>query len=61
MDYLRRNSRILRMDGVFDQDIRRLMKVEETITERIEQMGLRWFGYVIIYDDRWPKISEWQH
>lgn len=62
MDYLRRSARKSRIERVRNVDIRRIMEAEQTLVERVEVKGLKWFGHVLrMNNDRWPRRAwEWQ-
>lgn len=56
MDALRRSARISRIDRVRNDDVRQLMKIEDTVINVIEQKQLIWYGHVQrMQDCRLPK------
>ena len=56
MDYLRRRSQVSRLQRIPNEEIRYRKKANETVLERIERRGLKWFGHLMrMSDDRWPK------
>ena len=61
MDYLRRSARVSRLQRVRNEEIRNRMKATESVIQRVEKRGLRWFGHLLRMDDtRWPKrIFQW--
>ena len=44
MDYFRRSARVSRLQWIMNEEIRRRMEAEETVLERIDKRGLKWFG-----------------
>jgi hypothetical protein len=57
MDYLLRNARKSKLETVPSEDIRRIVKAEETFLDRIDARKLRWFGHVMrMPEERWPAI-----
>lgn len=62
MDYLRRSSRISKLERVRNEEIRNIMSAQETIIDRIEKRSLVWFGHLLrMEDSRWPKrVLSWQ-
>ncbi|XP_030760716.1 uncharacterized protein LOC115885831 [Sitophilus oryzae] len=56
MDYLRRSARVSRLQRVRNEEIRNRTSAQETVIQRIEKRGLRWFGHLMRMEDtRWPK------
>lgn len=56
MDHLRRSCRISRLEHIPNARIRELTGVKSTITDRIEQRQLSWYGHVMRMEGyRWPK------
>ena len=47
MDFLRRSSRISKLDHIRNDDIREMMHIEDTIVDRIERRQLIWYGHVM--------------
>jgi hypothetical protein len=62
MDYLRRSARVSRLEHISNQEIRIRMNAEESITDRIKNKGLNWFGHVLkMEEERWSKqIYQWK-
>jgi hypothetical protein len=58
MDYLRRSARKSKLERVYsNEEIKRIMRADETVLDRIEARKLRWFGNVMrIPEERWPAI-----
>ena len=57
MDGIRRGARISRLQNRKNEDIRRIMNMEESVNERIENQQLQWYGHVRRMDEkRWPNI-----
>jgi hypothetical protein len=45
------------LERVPNEEIRRIMKTEETVLDRIKARKLRWFGLVMrMPEERWPAI-----
>ncbi|XP_030766650.1 uncharacterized protein LOC115890512 [Sitophilus oryzae] len=44
MDYLRRSAGVSKLDRVRNVEIRAKMDATQTIVDRVEQSGLKWFG-----------------
>lgn len=61
MDYLRRSAGISKMEHIPNQEIRNIMHAEETVVDRIQIRGLKWFGHLLRMDEnRWPqRIFKW--
>lgn len=61
MDYLRRSEGISRLQRINNEDIRQRANAHETILERIERRGLKWFGHMMRMDEqRLPlKLFKW--
>lgn len=61
MDYLRRSARVSRLQRVRNEEIRNRTSAQETVIQRIEKRGLRWFGHLMRMEDtRWPKrVFKW--
>ncbi|XP_030750621.1 uncharacterized protein LOC115878304 [Sitophilus oryzae] len=56
MDYLRRSAGVSKIDRITNIEIIHRMNVPETIIDRVEIRGLKWFGYLLrMPEDRWPK------
>ena len=56
MDFLRRASRISRLDHIPNEEIRRYTRRVYTTADRIETRQLIWYGHVMrMLEDRWPK------
>lgn len=62
MDYLRRSAGVSRRERITSEEIRRRMHAEDTIINRVERRGLKWFGHLLRMDEqRWPrKIFQWR-
>ena len=60
MDGIRRGARISRLEKRRNED-RRIMNMEESLNERIENRLLQWYGHVRRMDEkRWPnKLLQW--
>ena len=57
MDGIRRGARVSRLEKRRNEDIRRIMHMEESVNERIENLQLQWYGHVRRMDEkRWPNI-----
>lgn len=61
MDYLRRSARVSKLDRVRNVEIRAKMDATQTIVDRVEQRGLKWFGHLLRMEhQRWPyRIYSW--
>ncbi|XP_030759846.1 uncharacterized protein LOC115885173 [Sitophilus oryzae] len=61
MDYLRRSAGVSKMDRITNIEIRHRMNAPETIIDRVEIRGLKWFGHLLrMPEDRWPKrLFQW--
>ena len=60
MDGIRRGARVSRLEKRRNEDIRRIMNMEESVNERIENRQLQWYGHVRRIDEkRWPKLLQW--
>ncbi|XP_030763703.1 uncharacterized protein LOC115888211 [Sitophilus oryzae] len=61
MDYLRRSARVSKLDRVRNVVIRAKMDATQTIVDRVEQRGLKWFGHLLRMEhQRWPyRIYSW--
>ncbi|XP_030761519.1 uncharacterized protein LOC115886486 [Sitophilus oryzae] len=61
MDYLRRSARVSRLQRVRNEEIRNRTSAQETLIQRIEKRGLRWFRHLMRMEDtRWPKrVFKW--
>ena len=61
MDYLRRSAGISRLQRIWNHEIRRRMKAEENVIDRIEKRTLQWFGHLMrMQQQRWPKrLFQW--
>lgn len=56
MDYIRRASRVSRLERIPNQEIRRRVKRTYTTIDRIETRQLLWYGHVMrMEENRWPK------
>lgn len=62
MDYLRRSARISRLERRTNVEVRDIMDARETVIDRIERRGLKWFGHILrMPEGRWPKrIFRWR-
>lgn len=62
MDYMRRCLHLTRYDKVRNEDVWKQMEVICSITKRLENKALQWYGHVQrMPEGRWPKkILEWQ-
>jgi hypothetical protein len=47
MDYLRRSTRISRMDRIRNETIKTKMGMQKDILQEIEEQQLRWYGHVM--------------
>ena len=57
MDGIRRGARVSRLEKRRNEVIRRVMIMEESVSERIENRQLQWYGHVRRMDEkRWPNI-----
>ena len=57
MDGIRRGARITRLEKRRNEDIRRIMNMEESVNGRIENRRLQWYGHVRRMDEKiWPNI-----
>jgi hypothetical protein len=57
MDCLRHSARKSKLERVPNEEIRRIMRAEETVLDRIEARKLRWFGHVMrMPEERWPAM-----
>ena len=61
MDYLRRSAGVSKLDRVRNVEIRAKMDATQTIVDRVEQRGLKWFGHLLRMEhQRWPyRIYSW--
>ncbi|XP_030759773.1 uncharacterized protein LOC115885124 [Sitophilus oryzae] len=61
MDSLRRSARVSKLDRVRNVEIRAKMDATQTIVDRVEQRGLKWFGHLLRMEhQRWPyRIYSW--
>lgn len=61
LDFMRRSLQYTRMDRIRTEDIWREMEVEISITRRLENKTLRWYGHVQrMNEERWPRaIMNW--
>ncbi|XP_030751261.1 uncharacterized protein LOC115878795 [Sitophilus oryzae] len=61
MYYLRRSARVSKLDRVRNVEIRAKMDATQTIVDRVEQRGLKWFGHLLRMEhQRWPyRIYSW--
>lgn len=61
MDFLRRACRISRLEHVRNEEIRNRTNMTETISDKIEEQKLRWYGHVMrMGNERWPRrIAEY--
>lgn len=41
MDYLQRRSRILQLDKITNKEIRRRMKAEDSVVDKVKKRGLK--------------------
>jgi hypothetical protein len=56
MDALRRSCRVSRLERIRNEEIRRWMNKEDTVTEEIERRKLVWYGHVRRMEQhRWPQ------
>ena len=46
IDGIRRGARISRLEKRSNEDIRRILNMEESVNERIENRQLQWYGHV---------------
>jgi hypothetical protein len=54
MDYLRRSAKKSKLERFLNQEIRKIMKAEETVLDRIEIRKLRWFGHLMkMPEEKW--------
>ncbi|CAG9826201.1 unnamed protein product [Diabrotica balteata] len=62
MDYLRRSAITSRLERKTNESIRNNMNATETVIDRIERRGLKWFEHLLrIPDERWPqKLHRWK-
>ena len=44
MDGIKRGARVSRLEKRRNEDIRRIMNMEESVNERIENRQLQWYG-----------------
>jgi hypothetical protein len=45
------------LEAVPSEEVRRIMRAEDTVLDTIEARKLRWFGHVMrMPEDRWPAI-----
>ena len=57
MDGIRRGARISRLEERRNEDIRRIMNMEQSVNKRIENRQLQWYGHVRRMDEKkWPNI-----
>ena len=57
MGGIRRGARVSRLEKRRNEDIRRVMNMEESVNERIENRHHQWYGHVRRMDEnRWPNI-----
>ena len=56
MDGIRRGARISRLEERRNEDIRRIMNMEQSVNKRIENRQLQWYGHVRMDEKRWPII-----
>ncbi|KAJ4440002.1 hypothetical protein ANN_08133 [Periplaneta americana] len=57
MDGIRRGARISRLEKRRNEDVRRIMNMEESVIARIESRQLQWYGHVRRMDEgRWPNV-----
>lgn len=57
MDGIRRGARISRLEKRRNEDVRRIMNMEESVIARIENRQLQWYGHVRRMDEgRWPNV-----
>lgn len=61
LDYMRRCLQYTRRDRIRTERIWREMEVKESVTKRLENKALRWYGHVQRMEEgRWPKkILQW--
>lgn len=61
MDGIRRSARVSRLERRRNEEVRRMMDMEETVMDRIERRTLQWYGHVRrMEESRWPKtLLEW--
>ncbi|XP_030758447.1 uncharacterized protein LOC115884099 [Sitophilus oryzae] len=58
MNYLRRSAGVSKMDRITNIEIRHRMNAPETIIDRAEIRGLKWFGHLSrMPEDEWPLQS----
>ena len=55
MDYLRRSARILRRNKITNSTIRDAIQITKDIINKIEEMQLRWYGYVMRRENKLNK------
>jgi hypothetical protein len=62
IDYLRRSSRVSRLEHISNEEIRKRMDAEESAIDRIQKRGLNWFGHALrTGDERWPQqMYKWK-
>ncbi|KAJ4439034.1 hypothetical protein ANN_14990 [Periplaneta americana] len=57
MDGIRRGARISRLEKRRNEDVRRIMNMEESAIARIENRQLQWYGHIRRMDEgRWPNV-----
>jgi hypothetical protein len=61
MDFLRRSCEISRSDRVRNDRKKEIMDLDKTITDRVQEKQLVWYGHLQrMSEERWPKkIWEW--
>ena len=56
MDYLRRSTRVSRLQKISNTTLKSKMQAEQSILDIIQRRQLKWYGYLLEMDDsRWPK------
>jgi hypothetical protein len=51
-----RSAKFLRMDRTRNYEIRTRIDGEETMIQRVEMKGLKWYGHITRkVEERWPK------
>lgn len=56
MNYLLKSAGIRWLKKRTHSEMRQIMKANDTVLDRVERQGLRWFGHALrTPEDRWPK------
>lgn len=61
MDYIRKSARIFTLQSVRNEEFRQQVNAKETIIERKDKKGLKWFGHLLRINDGHNKYGKENH